>query len=151
EKSTELRNAINAKGQELAANQKTLHETQAQLQQTRGALQSMHEQLNTTRAELQKVIQDRTDREGEVKLARNELARVTGVLRNTETAKAHLEESLTGQIGQLKAQYSEAKGNYEAEKAAHEALQEESGEEIGTLVKQRDELAKKFEAASVSL
>lgn len=157
---------------ELEATQGELTSTRAMLEETQGTLSSTQTELSRTigvrdtldaelgktrvqleevRAELQKTVQERTQREGEVQQARNEIQRLTGILRQTEAAKAKLEEELMGQIGQLRAELSEASGNYEAEKAAHERLQLETNDQIGSLGAERDDLRERLEATSVDL
>ncbi len=143
----------------------TLDQTQKDLASTQDSRQHTHEAFETksreqaqtavalaqTQTELEKTRAERTDREGEGKAARNEVARVTGLFRSSEASKAELEERLSGEIGQLKSALSEATGNYEAEAAAHGDLQKETSEAIMALTSDRDALAEELESTQVNL
>ena len=138
--------------------QKDLAQTQNTLGQTQEALeQKSREQAQTaatlaqTHTELEKTRAERTEREGEGKAARNEVARVTGLFRTSEASKSELEERLSGEIGQLKTALSEATGNYEAEASAHAELQKETSAEISSLSDERDTLAEQLQSTQVNL
>jgi chromosome segregation ATPase len=135
----------------LLATQSALNESQASLEARMAELAQTVEALERTQAELNKVRQERDERQGEVTQARNEIQRVAGLLRQSEQNKAQLEETLSGEIGQLKTSLSEAQGNYEAEAAAHEQLQLESSTTITTLTGERDGLHQRLETTQVDL
>ncbi|MBS1149240.1 MAG: aglZ, partial [Myxococcaceae bacterium] len=136
---------------ELASTQDTLTDTREALAAKTGEQEQTATALAQTQVELEKVRAERTEREGEGKAARNEVARVTGLFRASEAAKSELEERLSGEIGQLKTALSEATGNYEAEAAAHADLQKETSEEIAALTGARDGLAEQLESTQVNL
>jgi ParB family chromosome partitioning protein len=68
------------------------------------------------------------------------------------SAKAQLEEQLSGEIGQLKTSLSEAQGNYEAEASAHQQLEKRDvTAAIAQLTNERDGLAGKLEQSPRSI
>lgn len=135
----------------LLATQQALNETQAALEAKTGEQAQTASALAQTQAELAQVRGERDERQGEVTAARNEIQRVTGLWRQTEQAKAQLEENLSSELGQVRSALAEAQGNYEAEAQAHARLQQESHATITALTGERNELAQRLEATGVDL
>lgn len=135
----------------LLATQQALNETQAALESKTGEQAQTADALAQTQAELAQVRGERDERQGEVTQARNEIQRVTGLWRQTEQAKAQLEENLSGELGQVRSALAEAQGNYEAEAQAHQRLQQESHAAITKLTGERNDLAQRLEATGVDL
>lgn len=135
----------------LLQTQDSLNQTQQALEEKTNELAQTADALAKTNAELQKTRGERDDHMGQLTAARNEIQRVTGLWRQTETSKAQLEEQLSGEIGQLKTSLSEAQGNYEAESAAREQLQNDSSAQIDGLQKHVAQLSQTLQATQVDL
>lgn len=135
----------------LLATQQALNETQAALEAKSNEHALSSDDLARTQAELAQTRKERDERQGEVGQARNEIQRVTGLFRQSEAAKAQLEEQLSGELGQVRSALAEAQGNYEAEAQAHQRLQQESAGTIQQLTHERAGLAERLEATGVDL
>ncbi len=135
----------------LLSTQQTLNDTEANLEQRNAELGGTRDTLAQTQGELEKVRGERDERNGQLVAARNEIQRITELFRTSETTKAQLEEQLSADLGTVRSQLSEAQGNYEAEAAAHQQLQQETSDVIARLTAERNELVKRLEATGVDL
>lgn len=115
----------------LGETQKALLETQQRLNDTEAGLEGRGNELAQMRA-------DRDEKQGQMMSARNEIQRVTELFRQSEAAKAQLEEHLSAELGGLRTALSEAQGNYEAEAQAHQSLQAETSDVIARLTGERN-------------
>ena len=162
---SETQGELQATSQELESTRSTLDQTQSQLTQTQGELNvtlgrrdELDEELKTAQGVLAKTQEDlahmakeRSDRESELKTARSEIQRYTLLLRQSEEARAELEATSNGEIGDLRSQLSETQGTLEAEQAAHAKLGDETTAAIAALQQEATGLAKSLETTRADL
>lgn len=114
-----------------------------QLNEARTAIADLEKRLQQMRVELEKTMQERTVREGELKTTRNEIGRITGILRQTDEAKASMERALTSEIDALKSQVAQIQADAQD---LSEQLSETKNE-LGDRVAEVTQLSSQFSQA----